>query len=262
VLEREAGKNRALNTGLGLVEGELTVLTDDDAFPHANWLIELQKAADAQPACSIFGGAIVPRWEVPPPQWVRWIDQRPVYSLTDPSLKEGPLSPGLVFGPNMAIRTGLFQVGIRFDTAMGPRGSSYPMGSETELVQRLGLMGHKAWYAPDAVVEHFIRKEQLNKVWVLERAIRYGRGKLRLSQAAGTTGGKQWMGISLRFFRQLLRECLVMTASWISFRQESLFRSQWRLNYWRGQLTEARVIARERRRALSDPAVLEAKPPT
>jgi L-malate glycosyltransferase len=255
VFEREAGKNRALNTGLELAEGELTVLTDDDAFPHADWLVELQKAADAQPGCSMFGGAIVPRWEAPPPQWVQWIDPRPVYSLTDLSLKEGPLSPGLIFGPNMALRTSIFQAGIRFDTAIGPRGSRYPMGSETELVQRLGRLGHKAWFVPEAVVEHFIRKEQLDKAWVLERAIRYGRGKYRLSHAVEGTGSKRWPGTWPRLSRQLLREGLIMSASCITFRQESLFRARWRFNYWLGQATESRILAREQRGVLSNRAI-------
>jgi L-malate glycosyltransferase len=261
VFEREAGKNRALNAALGLVEGELTVLTDDDAFPRGDWLIELHKAARAQPECSIFGGAIMPRWETPPPRWVQWIDPRPVFTLTDPALKEGPLSPGLVFGPNMAIRTDIFRAGLHFDTAIGPKGTNYPMGSETELVQRLGLAGHKAWYVSHAVVEHFIRKEQLQKAWVLERAIRYGRGKYRLLYAAGKIDGKQRVSGLPRLSRQLLREGVIMAASGITFRQESLFRSTWRFNYWRGQLTEARILARGTSGGLSDPAILETRPP-
>jgi hypothetical protein len=36
----------------------------------------------------------------------------------------------------MAIRTAVFQSGVRFDASIGPRNSSYAMGSETELVLR------------------------------------------------------------------------------------------------------------------------------
>src|SRR5690242_1243990 len=52
--EPTGGKNSALNTGLGFVEGDLTVFTDDDTFPHTAWLVELRNAADAQPAYSMF----------------------------------------------------------------------------------------------------------------------------------------------------------------------------------------------------------------
>ncbi len=65
VREPKLGKNFALNTALGLVEGDLVVFTDDDAFPASDWLLQLRKAADTQPGYSMFGGTIVPRWEAP-----------------------------------------------------------------------------------------------------------------------------------------------------------------------------------------------------
>src|SRR5208337_1912563 len=173
VCEPKLGKNNALNSGLGLVEGDLTVLTDDDAFPHTDWLVELRNAADTHLAHSVFGGVVVPRWELPPPNWTQWVDPGPVYTLTDPSWKEGPIAPHLVFGPNMAVRTSVFQLGVRLDPSIGPRGSSYPMGSETELTLRLSRQGQQAWHVRGAVVEHLIREAQMKKAWVFQRAIRY-----------------------------------------------------------------------------------------
>src|SRR5271167_2102462 len=58
--EAKRGKNFALNAGLAFVEGDLLVLTDDDVFPHEDWLIHLRSAADAQPEFSIFGGSVIP----------------------------------------------------------------------------------------------------------------------------------------------------------------------------------------------------------
>ena len=246
VFEPQPGKNRALNAGLALVEGDLTVLTDDDVFPHAAWLNELQTAARTQPEYSIFGGAIVARWEEPPPPWIGWVEPGPAYALTDPSLKEGPLPASLIFGPNMAIRTNIFEAGIRFDPAMGPRGSSYPMGSETELVLRLAGQGHKAWHAPEAVVEHFIRKEQLTAAWVRQRAIRYGRGKCRLAALAALPGSADAPPPALRM---IVKEALLIGAAWARRRPDALFRARWRFNYWRGQAMEARILARDARSA-------------
>jgi glycosyltransferase involved in cell wall biosynthesis len=245
VFESKIGKNFALNTGLELVEGDLAVFTDDDVFPRANWLTEMRKAVDAQLAYSMFGGAILPRWEVPPPAWIRWLDLGPIFTLTDLSLKEGPLAPNLipiVQGPNMAIRTNIFQSGTRFDPSIGPSGSSYPMGSETELLMRLGRQGHKAWHVQNAVVEHLVRKEQLDKTWVMRRAVRWGRGRLRMSQNV-----KFWLGFPRHLFRDIPKEILLMMAARVSFRQEAHLRSRWRLNILRGIASEARVMARERR---------------
>src|SRR5690349_24382422 len=67
--EEAAGKNAALNTGLRLIDGDLVVLTDDDVFPRAEWLIALREAADNCPDYAIFGGRVLPRWESAPPAW-------------------------------------------------------------------------------------------------------------------------------------------------------------------------------------------------
>jgi hypothetical protein len=251
--EPKVGKNVALNTGLQLVEGDLTVFADDDAFPHADWLVQLRKAADTHPAYSMFGGVIVPRWEVPPPPWIQWIDPGPVYTVTDPSLKEGPIPPFLVFGPNMAIRSGVFQSGIHFDPSMGPKGSSYPMGGETEILMRLGRQGQQAWHVQGAVVEHFIREEQLTQEWVRQRAINFGRGQYRLSPAEERKALKVWMGVPRYLFRRMLEQLEIMGAAWISSRDEELLRSQWCFNFLRGQAIEARVLARRARGTSEDP---------
>ena len=185
ISEPKSGKNQALNTGLKLLEGDLAVFTDDDVFPTADWLVRMRDVANAEPLYSIFGGTVLPRWEMTPPAWIRrvlassepqgkktyeaWMG--PVYTLTDPSLEDGPVRPWLVFGPNMAIRTSIFKSGVRFDQAVGPRGSSYPMGSETEILLRLSRQGHRAWFIKEAIVEHFVRKEQLQESWVLRRAV-------------------------------------------------------------------------------------------
>jgi glycosyltransferase involved in cell wall biosynthesis len=246
--EPKPGKNVALNTGLDWVEGDLAIFTDDDVFPRADWLIELRNAADTHPAYSMFGGTILPRWETQPPAWIRWVldsrraDSRvndlrggPVYTITDPLLREGPVASELVFGPNMAIRTSVFQAGIRFDSCIGPRGCSYPMGSETELLLRLSRQGHRGWHVPKAVVEHFVREEQLKKAWILQRAIRFGRGQYRLSPPP-----KLWIGIPRHLFRDIPKEGLRLVAARLALRKEALFRSRWRFNYLLGLAIEAR----------------------
>ena len=246
VCEPTGGKNSALNTGLGLLEGDLTVFTDDDTFPHPNWLVELRNAADAQPDYSIFGGAIVPRWESPPPIWVQWLDQRPVYALTDPLMKEGPIPAFLVFGPNMAIRAAVFQSGVRFDPSIGPRNSSYPMGSEVELTLRLNRRGHNAWFVSRAVVEHFIRDYQLRESWVLKRAIRYGRGRFRLDYKQVYRRYPCWFGVPRTFFRQIIEQEKTIIKAWLRSDQREFFCATWRRNFLWGHVIEAHLSYRDR----------------
>jgi L-malate glycosyltransferase len=246
VFEERLGKNLALNAGLEYLEGDLAVFTDDDVFPHPDWLVRLRAAADAHPEYSVFGGVVQPRWEVTPPHWVRWVDTRIVFAITDPGMVEGPTHLGLVFGPNMAIRAKVFKDGIRFDTSIGPRGSNYPMGSETELVQRLGRQGHKAWHVRDAVVEHFIRENQMNKPWVLERAIRFGRGRFRISQTADAVRVPCWLGVPVNLFPKLLKKAVKRAIARLRFNEQAMITAHWEFNYHLGHIIEARAIRRER----------------
>jgi glycosyltransferase involved in cell wall biosynthesis len=247
ILEPTPGKNSALNAGLRKLEGDLAVFTDDDAFPRRDWLQQLRKSADTHRDFSIFGGPVIPRWEITPPSWMPWLEIGPAYGMNDSSLREGPLvGPALwnVIGPNMAVRSSIFFGGIRFDTTIGPQGANYVMGSETELVLRLAGYGQKVWYALDAVVEHLVREEQLNQEWVFRRAFRFGRGCQRLAPDS-----KTWFGAPRHFFRDIPKELILIAAAAVSLRHETLFRARWRLNFLRGKLSEARALARERHAA-------------
>lgn len=243
--EPQQGKNFALNAGLSLVEGDLTVLTDDDVYPHQDWLIQLRRAADSQKGFSIFGGSIAPHWEVPPPAWVQWADMGAAYAITDPSWSDGPIAANCVWGPNMAIRSDIFHAGVRFDTSVGPRGANYLQGGDTEMTRRLECLGHRAWHVHSAVVEHIIRKEQLDKTWVLRRAIRHGRGEFHLGQTNEIASRKLLFGSPRYLYRKLYRETREMTKAWLMRRHENLFRAHWRFNYIRGQIQEARTLSKK-----------------
>jgi L-malate glycosyltransferase len=245
VFEGNLGKSVALNTGLAHLAGDLAVFTDDDVFPRSDWLLQLRKAADDHPCYSIFGGVILPRWEVPPSPWVGWVPLAPVFAITDPRLREGPTDSGFLYGPNVAIRADVFRSDTRFDPSIGPRGAEYPMGNESELLQRLKLQGHKAWYVQEAVVEHFIRDYQMNKSWMLKRAIRFGRGQLRLLTASETTAPR-WFGVPPLFFLRMLRRFVRISTAWLKSDEQQMFQARWELNYLWGHVVEARFLRRRR----------------
>jgi glycosyltransferase involved in cell wall biosynthesis len=246
LFEGRLGKNVALNTGLPHLEGDLAVFTDDDVFPHSDWLVRMRAAADDHRLYSMFGGVVLPRWEAPPPHWVKWVPMGPVFTLTDPRMTDGPTDPWSVFGPNMAIRAEVFRSGICFDTSIGPRGSNYAMGSETELAVRLCQQGHKAWHVRDCIVEHFIRDYQMDKSWVLRRAIRFGRGRLRLSGTADSAAVQCLSGIPVHLFPELLKKGVKTVGGWLSLNEQAAFLARWEFNYHLGQVIEARLIRRQR----------------
>lgn len=243
--EERLGKNFALNAGLAELKGDLAIFTDDDAFPHRDWLLRIRAAADAQPSYSMFGGVILPRWEVAPPHWLKWVPPGPGYTLSDPHLAEGPTDPGNLFGPNMAIRAEIFRSGVQFDTSIGPRGTNYPMGSESELVERLGRQGHKAWHVPDAIVEHLIQEYQMQKGWALSRAIRFGRGQLRLLRASEPEAIPSWLGVPPSIFPRMLKRGIRIVKSWLLRNEQKLFTAEWEFNNLLGHVLEGWRLHRE-----------------
>jgi len=246
LFEPRSGKNAALNSGLSSVTGDLVVFTDDDVLPEPDWLRQICSSAARQPSFSIFGGPVVPRWERPPEEWIlKWVPLGPTYTVLNVGA-EGPISPRMVFGPNMAVRTDIFRRGYRFDETIGPNGSNYAMGSESELTRRLTKVGFKAWHCRHAVVYHIIRSSQMNKDWALGRAVRYGRGQYRLAvkevpripvSVLGIPGG-----LILGILTQKLRVAL---ARW-SGDSEMVFKAHWHLNYLIGSALEARLMYRQR----------------
>jgi glycosyltransferase involved in cell wall biosynthesis len=247
LMEPRRGKNVALNTALVQIDGDLTVLTDDDVLPRPDWLLKLRHAADAHSEFSIFGGSILPYWESPPPVWTRWVHQGAAYAITDPTWAEGPISANCVWGPNMAIRSAVFKAGICFETQIGPSGNNYVQGGDTELTRRLESLGHRAWHVQDATVQHIIRQEQLDLGWVMRRAIRYGRGDFRLGRIDDLATRRLLFGAPRYLYKQLGREALHNAVAWMFRREGALIQSRWRYNVIRGQIQEARVAFKQAR---------------
>lgn len=248
VFESQDGKNAALNTGLAFVDGDLVVFTDDDVFPRPDWLVRLRQAADLRPECSIFGGFVVPRWETEPPDWIlKRVPLGPTYSVSNSSLTEGPTISGYIFGPNMAIRAGVFEAGYRFDPSIGPRRSGcYPMGNETELVRRLMSAGMKAWHVHGAVVEHLVRASQMRLGWIIKRARRFGRGRYRLGQQQAAPALPCWCGVPRHLFRKIAGKMVSMLGAVLLGDAEHLFHSRWELNCLYGEVVEARLMNKEK----------------
>jgi len=238
--ELRPGKNRALLRGLHEAEGDLFVFSDDDATPAPDWLAALRRAADERLDFDVFAGAIRPRWEVQPKPWVlQEVDLAVCYSITDPKLASGPIQPFLVWGPNMAIRKRVFDRGYRFDPEVGPSGANYAMGSETDLTVRLGEAGFKAWFCAEAVVHHFIRAHQLDRKWILGRAVRFGRGMYRRQLLREIETPPLLFGVPRHLYRQIAARALACARAAILRRHKS-FQEHWALNELLGCAIQAR----------------------
>ena len=244
--EPRRGKNVGLNAGLAEIEGDLVVLTDDDAIPEPDWLLRLRDAAGARPDFGIFGGPILPYWEEEPEPWIHaCVPLGPVFGLTPPDLPEREVSPYQIWGANMAVRRAVFDAGFRFGEGVGPDGTShYAMGSEVEFTARLSANGYRCWHATAPTVRHIIRRHQLAKGWVLQRAIRYGRSVYRDDARAASVRPATLFGYPRFVVRRLAMAWMKRGVAWASWDAQRRFSTSWECNYLLGQAIEGRELAR------------------
>ena len=244
IWEPSPGKNNALNTGLSSVGGDLVVMTDDDAIPNHDWLVQYRQAADAQPSFSVFGGSIVPLWEGTPQSWI--LPYCHTLSITDPSWEEGPIVASRIYGPNMAVRYELIEVGHRFDTSLGPRGMRYQMGDEADFLQKIAKAGFTAWHCKRAVVGHIIRKHQMNKRWMLRRARASGRAMYRWEYFQYNQHLEPPPALLLGTPRYVIREVVEQAFRVVKTKliqhSDIVFQEKWKLHYLIGRAMGGRVL--------------------
>lgn len=242
--EPVSGKNRALNTGLAGVEGDVVVLTDDDVLPDPSWLVRYRALADAKPDYDIFGGPILPAWEVEPPAHIRNSSLLgPIFAVKSPAL-EGAVHPS---GPNMAVRSRIFAAGFRFDEAMGPRqGASYPMGSETEFIVRLEQAGYRSWFSHGPKVAHLVPKRHIEREWIMKRARRLGRGQARMSlaQTENRDRTEHLFGAPRWLLRAIAETALKWSLAQATGNRVQVFETAWQINALLGQMMEWRTAGR------------------
>lgn len=236
--EAAPGKYVAMNQGLEAARGALLVFTDDDIVPADDWLASLAAAAGRWPDHEIFGGVVVPRYPEGTPGWMKAQPYAGVaFAHFDPGVEEGP-SPRTPFGPNMAIRRGRI-ADLRYREDLGPRGRSYPIGGETELLRRLVAAGARVVHVPGARVEHVIRPEQVTDEYLRTRAHNYGRGQARLVRPA--PGTPHLFRAPRHLWRELARAHVRRARAALSGDSESRRRARWDLDVLRGQLRECRA---------------------
>src|SRR5689334_12160387 len=173
------GKSRALNSAIPALQGKLIVITDDDSIPHPSFLVAWEKFLNSRQECELFGGAIEPLFDSPPPKWTLQMKRQFAFMFSARDLPEGLIDPGEIYGPNMAVRASVFDRGFRFDEHIGPNAldPAYPMGSETEFCRRVASVGAKSWFAREPRVDHIVRSSQFTSAAWAERAYRTGRGR-------------------------------------------------------------------------------------
>lgn len=178
--QNKQGKNAALNTIFEHENllGDLLIFTDDDVILPKDFVKRYCECVELNQNFDVFGGKIEPFFTVKPPEnLLEGIDAVVAYAITpkEYGYKAGGIDPIKLHGPNMAIKKSVFGTLIRFDESIGPNGSDYVMGSETELLYRLRKKGFTAYFDDLNTVKHIIQPVQVTKIWLAKRAFKAGR---------------------------------------------------------------------------------------
>lgn len=238
------GKNFALNYAIPFCAGDLIIFTDDDIIAPKNWLIDYEKLAAEKQDYGIFGGKIIPNWpDKRPDAIINVIPQGPAYAVHKEDISSGPTTPGMVWGPNMAIRANIFQTGTRFNENIGPSVGSYIMGSETELNFRLADEGYLFWFESSIVVEHQIRPEQLSPTWLAGRAKRFGRASAyNEHQRGGESNVPLILGAPRWLYRSMVENWSRKALGILLRNEEVRLKALWNLNFYWGAICEHRNL--------------------
>lgn len=243
VHQERSGKNTAINRGVELAmqrqDAELFVMTDDDATPDSDWLVAMQGCVREHPDYDLFGGAILPDWGAPAPDWIlRNVPLGLAFAIT--SFDDGPIQPGAIWGPNMAVRRRVFDAGHRFNPNVGPNRGNYVMGSETEFNKRVVAAGHKAWFCNSARVNHYIRPHQLTEEFCLGRAFRGGRGTCL--ETGSLAHYPMLFGVPRWLYTKKIRHALQIALATLRGDGEGRFKARFQYHHTRGFLHQAHAL--------------------
>jgi glycosyltransferase involved in cell wall biosynthesis len=185
------GVSAARNTGVAAATGEIVAFIDDDAVAEPDWLSELCRPFE-DPEIVATGGRIVPRWEQPN----RLLPDELLWTVGSTYAGHPALSQVITrpVGCNMAAnRDALDKVG-GFPVEFGPSGPGAKSHSNEEIALALQLRaayGERCiWYAPAALVRHFVPVERGTWGYLWRRCLAEGISKadVRMRYGAAALG--------------------------------------------------------------------------
>ena len=158
--ENEPGKSHAVAAALRVATGDVLAFTDDDVNVDRLWLDAIRRAM-TDPAITLIGGPVAPRWERRAPAWLRGaVDGYGTLTAPLALLNFGPdvveLGPRTVLGANLAVRREVFVSVGGFAHHLGKLRGTLLTGEDRELCRRVQAAGFRAVYCPDMRVRHWV----------------------------------------------------------------------------------------------------------
>jgi glycosyltransferase involved in cell wall biosynthesis len=205
VREANIGLTPARLAGIRAAQGDVLVFVDDDNVLDPGCLATVAECFDARPSLGAAGGAVVPEWESPPPDWTR--EFHGLLALRDLGpetkiAKGGPQAPWPDFAPvgaGLAVRRN-YALAYAQAVERDPRrrqldrsGVSLASGGDNDLVFTTLHAGGDVGYFPNLRLRHLIPASRLEPAYLA----RLNRGIMRTWVQVLTLHGQcPWPAIS------------------------------------------------------------------
>jgi len=166
LFERNQGKSFALNSGIAATSGDLLGILDDDEEIDSNWFV-CCFSAFADPTVDFIGGAKLPSYSQPPPDWLPANYPAVVGHVQTPDGVRRQYGPGfeaILNGGNAVIRRSLLnKLGPSpYFTKLGRIGRGLLTADDT-FFQSLLDLGGRGFFIPDLIVRHYVQPEMLTQ---------------------------------------------------------------------------------------------------
>lgn len=211
VHEPQLGLSAARTAGVRASRGDYIVFFDNDVRVGGDILNAYARAFDQYGPKCVYGGAVYPEYDTPPPDWLKpYLPPSAVYwHVADVT---GPIDEPILWGANHAIsRTALAAAG-GYDP-IGAIGKAGGVGEETRLQKRIVANGGQLIYIADVPVWHYVPASECSPQWALQRVFRQGltdglleplRGRRRLA-GVPLWAWHRWLRLNLRVLQYRLR---------------------------------------------------------
>ncbi|HMD53797.1 MAG TPA: glycosyltransferase, partial [Phycisphaerae bacterium] len=183
LVEPRVGVSYARNRLISEASGDILVFLDDDVWLDKQWLFGLLDVFNNYPADMVMGRVELWWKAVAKPTWMNY---RAAHLLSCVDYGPNPrelFSPGDVISANMAIHRRCLQSAPTFRTDMDRKGKQILSGGDTEFAAKLLKAGRRIFYAPGALLLHWVAPERITLEYLSRAAWANGYAKTQMKGA-------------------------------------------------------------------------------